>query len=518
MNGRASQRVSGTLPGLNDRRSGLLLHLASLPGPYGCGDLGKGAYRFADFLQTAGQSWWQMLPVNPIGLGHSPYSTTCSFAGEPLYIDLEGLVADGFLRPSEIVPPPDPSPDRTDYRRAHRYREVRLKKAFQRFAAGEGRVEAARFSRFLEKHRDWIDDFALFGVLAQKFKTRNWGRWPAGLRRRRASALAQIRADHRADLDYIKFLQFLFFTQWSRLKADLGARGIGLIGDIPLFVGYQSSDVWAGQKYFQLRGDGVMPCVAGVPPDYYCPQGQLWGNPLYNWSAMKKDGFAWWVERLRHMTTLFDVVRLDHFIGFHRCWEVKAESKTARHGRFRRTPGRDLFRAVENALGDLPFIAEDLGTVVPEVYALRDEFGLPGMRVLQFGFGNEASAAYHLPFSYEPNAVVYTGTHDNDTVVGWYARARGKTSQGLVDLSRCRDYLGAGARKIHWAMIREAMKSVANLSIFPVQDILGLDGRARMNIPGKANGNWRWRLVDKALTARRAHQLRRVTQLFGRHP
>ncbi|MDJ0853794.1 MAG: 4-alpha-glucanotransferase [Desulfobacterales bacterium] len=518
MKRRASKRLSGTRPGLNDRRSGLLLHLSSLPGPYGCGDLGPGAYRFAEFLQAAGQSWWQTLPVNPIGLGHSPYSTTCSFAGEPLYIALEGLVAESLLKPSEIVPPPDPTPDRTDYRRARRYREVRLKKAFRRFAAGEGRIKASRVARFLDAHRFWIDDFALFNVLATKFKTRNWRRWPAALRRRRASALAQIRADHRTELNYIQFLQYLFFTQWLRLKADLGARGIGLIGDIPLFVGYQSSDVWAGQRYFQLRRDGSMPCVAGVPPDYYCPDGQLWGNPLYNWGAMQKDGFAWWVERLRHMTTLFDVVRLDHFIGFHRCWEVKAGSKTARHGRFRRTPGRDLFLALEDALGELPFIAEDLGTVVPGVYAMRDEFGLPGMRVLQFGFGNEASAAYHLPFSYVPNAVVYTGTHDNDTVVGWYAEAQGNASQGTVDPARCRGYLEGGARTIHWAMIREAMKSVANLTIIPVQDILGLGGQARMNIPGTATGNWRWRLADKALTARLAHKLRRATRVFGRHP
>ncbi len=516
MDRRASKRTPDPVPGLETRTSGLLLHLSSLPGPYGCGDLGRGAYRFADFLQAAGQSWWQMLPVNPIGLGHSPYSTTCSFAGEPLYIDLEGLVADGLLEPPEIAPPPDPTPDRTDYRRARRYRDVRLKKAFRRFAAGEGRVRPGRFSEFLEEQRYWIDDFALFGLLAKKFKTRNWRRWPDAYRRRRGSALAQIQSAHRAELDYIKFLQFQFFTQWARLKSALRARGIRLIGDIPLFVGYQSSDVWAGQKYFQLRRDRSMRCVAGVPPDYYCPDGQLWGNPLYNWRAMQKDGFDWWVKRLRHLTRLFDVLRLDHFIGFHRCWEVQAGSKTAREGRFRQTPGRELFLAIQDALGVLPFIAEDLGTVVPEVYALRDEFGLPGMRVLQFGFGNEAAAAYHLPFSYEPNAVVYTGTHDNNTVVGWYAEACQNATPGMIDLSRCREFLG-GTRQVHWAMVREAMKSVANLSILPVQDILGLDGRARMNIPGQATGNWRWRLEDQALTARLAAKLRRVTRVCGRH-
>lgn len=261
-----------------------------------------------------------------------------------------------------------------------------------------------------------------------------------------------------------------------------------------------------------------MRCVAGVPPDYFSADGQLWGHPHFNWLAMEKDGFAWWVERLRHMTTLFDVVRLDHFIGFHRCWEVKAGSKTARHGQYRQTPGRKLFRAVRNALGKLPFIAEDLGAVVPEVYALRDEFGLPGMRVLQFGFGNEASAAYHLPFSYVPNAVVYTGTHDNNTAAGWYAEACQTADQGMLDLTRCRHFLGDGRRQIHWAMIREAMKSVANLSIVPVQDVLGLNGRARMNIPGKAAGNWRWRLEARALTTRLAGKLRRMTQAFGRHP
>ena len=504
------------LPRLNDRRSGLLLHLSSLPGPYYCGDLGKAAYRFADFLSAAGQSWWQMLPVNPIGLGNSPYSTTCSFAGEPLYIDLEGLVQDGLLKKTEIAQPQPSSPGRTDYPKARRYREARLKTAYARFAYNGGKRQSAPFTRFQARHQYWLEDFALFCVLAKKFKTGNWCDWPRDLRRRKLSALSEIQSAYQPELDYIKFLQFKFMAQWSQLKTYLGTRGIGLIGDIPLFVGYQSSDVWAAQQYFQLNRDGSMKYVAGVPPDYYCPAGQRWGNPLYNWRALKKDGFSWWKERVKHIVTLFDVVRLDHFIGFYRHWEIKAESTTAKDGRFRKTPGHELFLAIKSVLGGLPFIAEDLGTVVPGVYALRDELGLPGMRVLQFGFGNEASAKYHLPFSYSPNSVVYTGTHDNNTVVGWYDEGQTQTKKKLYNLQFYDDYMGGAGKNMHWEMVREAMKSVAHLAIFPVQDILGLDNRARMNIPGKASGNWKWRLAENALTKKLAAKLSHEAQTFNR--
>jgi 4-alpha-glucanotransferase len=512
------KRIPKKLPTLKDRRSGLLLHLSSLPGPYYCGDLGKAAYRFADFLAAAGQSWWQMLPVNPIGLGNSPYSTTCSFAADPLYIDLEGLVKDGLLKKSEIAKPQVPSPGRVYYPKARRYREARLKAAYARFTAGKGKSESAKFTRFLARHQYWLEDFALFCVLAKKFKTHNWRTWPRDLRRRQPSALSEVQAAYQPELDYIKFLQFKFFAQWSQLKTYLRKLGVGLIGDLPIFVGYQSSDVWAGQKYFQLKRDGSLKYVAGVPPDYYCPGGQLWGNPLYNWPVLQKNGFSWWIERVKHITTLFDVVRLDHFIGFYRYWEIKAESNTAKNGRFRRTPGCELFLAIKSVLGDLPFIAEDLGTVVPGVYALRDEFGLPGMRVLQFGFGNEASAKYHLPFSYSPNSVVYTSTHDNNTVLGWYdeAKKEAKKKKNMVNLKFCHEYMGGAQKNMHWEMIREAMKSVANLAIFPVQDILGLNSKARMNIPGTASGNWQWRMKENALSNKLAAKLSHETQTFNR--
>jgi 4-alpha-glucanotransferase len=459
-----------------------------------------------------------MLPVNPIGLGNSPYSTTCTFAGDPLYIDLEGLVKDGLLKKSEIAGPQALSPGRVYYQKARRYREARLKTAYARFTAAGGNKKPARFARFLAKHEYWLEDFASFCVLAGKYKTPDWRNWPPDLRRRKPSALSELQAAYRPELDYIKFLQFKIFDQWSQLKTYLRKLGVGLIGDLPIFVGFQSSDVWARQKYFQLKRDGSKKYVAGVPPDYYCPEGQLWGNPLYNWPALKKDGFSWWIEWVKHMTTLFDVVRLDHFIGFYRYWEIKAGSNTAKNGRFRRTPGRELFLALKSALGDLPFIAEDLGTVVPGVYALRDEFGLPGMRVLQFGFGNEKSAKYHLPFSYGPNSVVYTGTHDNNTVVGWYEDMQKKANQDMYDLKFYRDYMGGAKKSVHWEMIREAMKSVANLAIFPVQDILGLNGKARMNIPGTASGNWQWRLEEKALTKKLAAKLSHETQTFNRLP
>jgi 4-alpha-glucanotransferase len=437
-----------------------------------------------------------------------------------LFIDLEGLVKEGLLKKSEITNPIAYSSNRAYYSKARRYRESRLRLAFNRFTDADRHLNSQRFSQFLTKHKYWLEDFALFCVLAKKFKTANWSQWPSAFRRRKNSALSEIGATDKKELDYIKFLQFKFFTQWTQLKAYLKSAGIGLIGDIPLFVGYQSSDVWAAQKFFQLNRDGSMKFVAGVPPDYYCPEGQLWGNPLYNWPVLKKNGFSWWIERIKHMMALFNVVRLDHFIGLYRYWEIKAESKTAQDGRFRKTPGRELFLALRRSLGDLSFIAEDLGTVVSGVYELRDEFDLPGMRVLQFGFGNEPSAKYHLPFSYTRNAVVYTGTHDNNTGVGWYNEAvkEVRKKSKTYNFNLIMNYIGDRWKDIHWEMIREAMKSSANLSIFPMQDILGLDQKARMNVPGKPTGNWQWRMAEGALTRKLAAKLHKATQTFSRLP
>ena len=478
--------------------------------------MGKAAYRFADFLRASGQSWWQMLPVNPIGLGNSPYATMCSFAGEPLYIDLEDLFKDGLLKKSDIVNSQPSNPSRIYYQKARRFRESSLRKAFKRFTASAKKLEGRQFNQFLAKQKYWLEDFALFCVFAKKYKTCNWQKWPPGVRKRNPDILNEAQSAFKEELNFIKFLQFKFFAQWSQLKSYLKTLGVGLIGDLPLFVGYQSSDVWAWQKYFRLKSDGSLKFVAGAPPDYYCPEGQLWGNPLYKWPALQKDGFNWWIKRIRHITTLFDVVRLDHFIGFYRYWEIKADSKTAQNGRFRKTPGRELFNAIKSALGDLPFIAEDLGTVIPEVYALRDNFGLPGMRVLQFGFGNETSANYHLPFKYTPDTVVYTGTHDNNTVVGWYDEAKKKKK--TYNFKLYLDYIGADRRNVHWEMIRETMKSVANLSIFPIQDILGLDRKARTNVPGTATGNWQWRMGENSLTEKLATRLSKETQTFYRQP
>ena len=514
------KKVKKYLPTLNNRRSGILMHISSLPGPYYCGDLGRKAYKFADFLSAGGQSWWQVLPINPIGIGNSPYSTMCSFAGEPLYIDLEELVEDGLLKKSEISEPKGLSANRVYYPKARQYRESRMKRAFKRFLGPGKRSDTDPFQQFLKSQHYWLEDFALFCALASKFGTRNWSKWPTEIRKRKPSVLDRLREEHKTELDYIKFLQYKFFAQWSRFKTYLNNRGIGLIGDIPLFVGYRSSDVWAAQKYFRLNRDGSLKFVAGVPPDYYSPEGQIWGNPLYNWSELKKRKFSWWVERIKHLMALFDVVRFDHFIGLYRYWEVKAEAETARDGKYRKTPGRELFKALRHALGELSFIAEDLGTVVPGVYGLRDEFGLPGMRILQFGFGNESSAKYHLPFSYPQNAVVYTGTHDNNTVVGWYDQAKKESRKKVktIDFNLIMDYFETDRSGIHWEMIRESMKSTANLSIFPMQDILGLDKKSRMNIPGKPTGNWQWRLEERALNDKLAARLRKATETFGRVP
>jgi 4-alpha-glucanotransferase len=431
-----------------------------------------------------------------------------------LYIDLEGLFKDGLLVKSEISNLQASDSSRVHYDKARRFREPRLRTAFKRFISGTKNLEAPQFNQFLAKHEYWLEDFAFFCVFAKVFKTRNWRRWPSDIRKRKPAALNEAQAVLKEDLDFVKFLQFKFFTQWSQLKSYLKALDIGLVGDLPFFASYRSSDVWSRQKYFRLKSDGSPKFVAGVPPDYYCPEGQLWGNPLYNWSALQKDGFNWWIERIRHLTTLFEVVRLDHFIGYYRCWEINADANTAQDGRFRKTPGQKLFQAIKSVLGDLPFVAEDLGTVIPQIYDLRDEFEIPGMRVLQFGFGNEHSAKYHLPFSYTPNSVVYTGTHDNTTVVGWYDEA--KKNKQLYDFRLYLDYVGADRKNVHWEMIRETMKSVANISILPMQDVLGLDRKARMNVPGTSAGNWQWGLKQKNLTKKLAGKLKKETRTFAR--
>ena len=512
---------------LNERTSGVLLHPTSLPGPHGSGDLGRPARWFADVLAEAGQRFWQMLPVGPAGHGNSPYSAPSAFAGSPALISLEALADDGLLAAEDLARPPRFPRGRVDYEASGRHRERHLRAAFAAFAAGRGgAAERRRHRAFVERSRAWLDDFALFVALKQAHGGVEWTAWDEGVRARRAAALERARRRFEGEIAYRRFEQFLFDGQWRALCDHCAAKGVGLLGDVPIFVAHDSSDVWAHPDLFLLDRRGRPAVVAGVPPDYFSRTGQRWGNPLYRWPTLKRRRYGWWIDRLRITLSRFDAVRLDHFIGFHRSWAIPASSPTAVVGRWLPGPGADFFSAVERALGlarPLPFVAEDLGVVTPEVKALRDRFGLPGIRVLQFAFGSDPSAADFLPHNYPRNAVAYTGTHDNDTTVGWATeRAGGHSTRSAADVraerKRALEYLGGGGAEIHWDMIRMVELSVANTAIVPLQDVLGLGSEARMNRPGIAADNWEWRLDDPARARKALLRLGRLSQIYGRAP
>jgi 4-alpha-glucanotransferase len=505
---------------LDRRAGGILLHLTSLPGPYGTGDLGPASRDVARFLAESGQGWWQMLPIGPPGGGDSPYSATSSFAGSPLLVSLDDLVPLGLLRRDDLHPPTALSRGRIDYRGAAAFRDSRLRLAAERFFAGKAR-ERREFDAFRRRESRWIEDDALFHALKDAHGGGGWLRWPAPLRRRERGALAEARRALAAEIRYRAFVQYLFACQWDRFRGELRERNVGLIGDVPIFVSHDSADVWVHQDIFRLDRDGRPEVVAGVPPDYFSRTGQRWGNPVYRWDVLKRRGYDWWLDRLDHALARFDVVRLDHFIGFHRTWVVPARAKTALRGIWAPGPGASFFEAARNRLGGLPFIAEDLGLVTPEVLALRDRFSLPGIRVLQFGFRDGDGGEYHRPHRHPPRSVAYTGTHDNDTVVGWFrGKGAGSSTRTPEEVRRERAfltrYLGGRPREIHWAMIRLAWGSPADTAIVPVQDLLGLGSAARMNRPGTAQGNWQWRLADGALDRRLAHRLAELSETFSR--
>ena len=494
------------LPKLTDRTSGVLLHPTSLPG----GDLGATARETVDFLAAAGQSWWQMLPVGPTGYGNSPYSAQSAFAGNPALVSFERLVADGILA----------AKDRRHAGDAH------LASAFLAFSRSGGADDPA-FRRFTEETRDWLDEFALYRAIKKVQGEVQWTRWPAPLRDRDAAALARFREETRQEIDFVRFVQWRFFGDWQALRECAHARGIGLIGDLPIFLAHDSADVWLNRHQFYLDASGEPTLVAGVPPDYFSATGQRWGNPLYRWAEMRATGFAWWIARFRATLALFDAVRLDHFIGYTRSWAIPAREPTAVKGRWRPGPGARFFRAVAAALGELPLIAEDLGAVTPEVESLRARFGFPGIKLLQFAFGTDPQAPSFLPHNYPRAAVAYTGTHDNDTTAGWFHDLGSGTrdpEQAALERRAVLRYLGApdgddageDGEKIHWRMIRAIMGSVANVAIVPAQDLLGLGSEARMNHPGTATGNWEFRLSPGALTPAIADRLRDLTETYGR--
>ncbi len=515
-----SARGSMTAPKLSDRTSGLLLHPTSLPGPHGCGDLGAPSLAWLDFLRRSEQRWWQMLPIGPVGYGSSPYSAQSTFAGSELLVSLEPLVQAGWLARDALRGADELPRARVDYEETARFRERCLRSALAAFDARDDRWKA--FTAFCEEARAWLDGFALYRAIKRAHGQVAWTEWPASLRDRDAGALAQAARDLAADVRYEQMVQWLFAEEWSRLRAESASRGIGLVGDVPIFVAHDSADVWQHRELFFLDAAGAPTVIAGVPPDYFSRTGQRWGNPLYRWSRIKQSGYRWWVDRMRAALARFAAVRLDHFIGFTRYGEIPAAEPTAVRGRWRKGPGIDLFQALARETGELPLIAEDLGVVTRRVKRLRDELRLPGIKVLQFAFGTDPQAPDFLPYNYRRRAVVYTGTHDNDTTAGWFhdpGGAGGTRSPEQTEKERqtAMTYLGArDGREIHWDMIRAVEASVASLAIVPVQDVLGLGSEARMNLPGTLAGNWEWRVPEGALTPDVAVRLADLARTYGR--
>ena len=491
------------------RDSGILLHPTSLPGSHGIGDLGDGAYRWLDFLVAGGQQLWQVMPLGPPGFGDSPYAARSAFAGNPLLISLDRLVADGLLDTRDLADQPDWPPSRVDFGAVAAFKLPRLRHASERFAGGRSAELHHAFETFIAENAGWLDDFALYMALREEHGDVPWNEWERGLVQRDPQALAAARTRLATSVERTRFIEFLFRRQWQALRRAAHARGIHIIGDIPIFVAHDSADVWAHQDLFALDADGNPTVVAGVPPDYFSPTGQRWGNPLYNWDRSTETGHRWWIERFRATLAMVDIVRIDHFRGFQAYWEVPAAEETALHGRWAPGPGEPFFRAVAEALGPLPVIVEDLGLITEDVHALRQALGYPGMTVLQFAFGDDATNPY-LPHNYDRNCVVYTGTHDNDTTEGWFATLSAKEQARVIG------YTGDSSESISRKLVRLALGSVARTAIMPLQDVLGLGSDARMNLPGLGTGNWNWRATADQIAPEHATWLGEMTAMYGR--
>ncbi len=494
------------------RSSGILLHPTSLPSPHGIGDLGLDARRFVDFLAGAGQKLWQVLPLGPTGFGDSPYQCFSAWAGNPLLISLERLVERGYLDASALANAPEFPEGKVDFERLVPWKTAVLQSATQR---GSG------FEAFCEANQHWLDDFALFVALKAQHKGVAWTQWEAGARDRDPQVLAKWRRQLAAPMAAQKFLQFLFYEQWSELREYARARGVRIMGDLPIYVSHDSADVWTNRQYFHLDAQGNPTAVSGVPPDYFSETGQLWGNPIYRWDALAEDGYRWWLDRFRATFAMVDMIRLDHFRGFEAYWEVPATESTAVNGKWVKGPGAALFRAAKAELGDLPFVAENLGVITAEVEAIREEFGFPGMAVLQFAFGTDAQAPTFRPHNYPRAVVAYTGTHDCDTTVGWWgSEGRGESTRSDEDIRReldfARRYLNTDGKEIHWTFIRTLEASVADTVLIPMQDVLGLGTEARMNQPATMGGNWRWRYRAGDLNPELAQRLRELAELYER--
>lgn len=502
------------------RASGILLHPTSLPGRFGIGSVGAEAYRFVDFLVSAGQRLWQMLPLGPTGYGNSPYQCLSAFAGNPLLISLERLAEEKLLESTDLEGAPSFPEHRVDYDMVTELKIPLLKRSFGLFERKISQTQRDMFESFCAENASWLDDYALFMAMRDAHNLAPWNTWEEDIRRRQPMALERWGKKLAQEVRCYKYLQFQFFRQLSELKRYCNDRGVRLMGDIAHFVALDSAEVWSHQEMFYLDANGKPTVVAGVPPDYFSKKGQLWGNPIYRWEEMAKDGYAWWIERLRATLKVVDIIRLDHFRGCEKYWKVPAKETTAVNGRWVPGPGAKLFEAVRKALGDIPLIAEDLGVITPEVGALRERFGFPGMRVLQFAFGSDGKANDHQPHHYPRNCVVYTGTHDNNTTIGWFSGGTEDTSRGRGEVERERQlalkYLGTTGKEINWDFIRLALASVADIAIIPLQDVLGLGSEARMNLPATTKGNWEWRFTFHMLTDEIKNRLGELTELYGR--
>lgn len=490
------------------RSAGVLLHPTSLPGHNGIGDLGSDAVRFLDFMVDAGFTIWQMLPLGPTGYGDSPYQCFSAFAGNPLLVHIPGAT-------SAATSTATANPHEVEFAQVIAAKSAQLAQLFERFVPDD------RFRHFVQQQRAWLEDYALFTAIKTMHGGESWTSWPEPLASRDPAALAAFRTAHQREIDRVYFEQYAFFRQFDALKRACKERHIKLMGDVPIYVAHDSADVWANRDLFKLNPDGSLIVQAGVPPDYFSETGQLWGNPLYRWDVLREQGYRWWIDRMRAALEMFDVVRIDHFRGFEAFWEVPGADTTAINGQWVKGPGADLFTALTNALGQMPIVAENLGLITPEVEALREAFGYPGMSILQFAFGGDGQAKEFQPHTFPHERVVYTGTHDNDTTVGWWnSDVGGDSTRTLEDIEKeqafARRYLNTDGHEMHWTLMRAALASVADTVLIPMQDILGLGNEARMNLPGRQAGNWKFRFTWEQLTPDIATRLRDLTRLYDR--
>ncbi len=496
------------------RSAGILLHPTSLPSKYGIGDLGNDAFKFIDFLEKAGQKLWQVFPLGPTGYGDSPYQCFSAFAGNPNIISPDKLKEEGLLSDTDLADIPEHNPHKIDYGQIIEYKKSLLRKAFLKFKVNLKTFEK-NFDSFCSEHSEWLEDFAFFMAAKDAHGGIVWKDWDKGLVHRDYKVMKEWKEKLSDDILFHKFVQFEFFKQWQAVKDYANSKGIYIIGDMPIFIAYDSADLWANKKLFTVDEDGNLLTVAGVPPDYFSPTGQLWGNPLYKWKEMEKDDFLWWRKRFANLFKLVDIVRIDHFRGFEAYWEIPGNAPTAETGRWVKAPGEKLFNSVLKHLGDVPILAEDLGVITPEVEALRDMFNFPGMKILQFAFGTGMETKF-LPHNYVQNCVVYTGSHDNDTTRAYFEKAKQDKNSDIYE--HMQKYLNYFGDDVVYELIRLSYASVANLVIIPMQDILNLGGDARMNFPGKLGGNWTWRFTWNQIDDNLHLKYYGLAQLYERPP